>query len=85
MERHNVFPLRQHQGKAKPDRAVYTVSEVAKLLGLSLGSTYVLVRQGEIPARQLGSRWVIPKQRFHAWLEEEDQEHTTNELKASAI
>jgi excisionase family DNA binding protein len=49
-------------------RAVYTVREVADLLSLSTGSTYALVRAGEIPARKLGGRWVIPKQRFHDWL-----------------
>jgi len=54
---------------SKPgDRAVYTVAEVADLLDLSRGSAYARVRSGEIPAKQLGSRWVIPKHRFHAWL-----------------
>ncbi|MFU8873421.1 helix-turn-helix domain-containing protein [Micromonospora sp. SL4-19] len=47
----------------------YTVREVAKLLGLSLGSTYALVRDGTIPATRLGGRWVIPRTRFHAWLD----------------
>ncbi|MGN9807315.1 helix-turn-helix domain-containing protein [Micromonospora sp. L32] len=51
-------------------RAVYSVREVARLLSLSLGSTYALVREGEIPARKLGGRWVIPKKRFHDWLNE---------------
>jgi excisionase family DNA binding protein len=52
------------------DRAVYTVREVAHLLSLSLGATYALVRSGEIPARRLGSRWVIPRGRFLQWLDE---------------
>jgi excisionase family DNA binding protein len=51
------------------DRAVYTVKEVAGLLSLSLGGTYELVRDGTVPALKLGGRWVIPKKRFHAWLE----------------
>ena len=51
------------------DRAVYTVAEVARLLSLSRGGTYELVRSGEIPAVRLGRRWVIPKERFHAWLD----------------
>ena len=51
-------------------RAVYTVAEVAELLDLSLGSTYTLVRTGDIPAKKMGGRWVIPKRRFHAWLDE---------------
>ncbi|MBQ0902649.1 helix-turn-helix domain-containing protein [Micromonospora sp. U21] len=47
----------------------YTVREVAKLLGISLGSTYALVRDGTIPATRLGGRWLIPRARFHAWLD----------------
>ena len=57
-------------GTAAADRAVYTVREVAHLLSLSLGATYGLVRSGEIPARRLGSRWVIPRNRFEQWLDE---------------
>lgn len=51
------------------DAAVYSVIEVSRLLKLSRGGTYELVRQGVIPAVRLGKRWVIPKQRFHAWLD----------------
>jgi excisionase family DNA binding protein len=49
-------------------RLVYSVKEVAAMLDLSLGATYGAIRLGEIPARKLGNRWVIPKHRFHAWL-----------------
>ena len=51
------------------DRAVYTVRQVAWLLSLSVGTTYELLRAGEIPATRLGSRWIIPRVRFHAWLD----------------
>lgn len=51
------------------DRAVYTVKEVAHMLSLSLGGTYALVRDGTIPSLKMGGRWVIPKRRFHAWLD----------------
>jgi excisionase family DNA binding protein len=54
--------------------AVYTVPQVAQLLSLSLGGTYALVRSGAIPARKIGARWVIPKGRFHAWLDSVDEE-----------
>ncbi|RIQ21859.1 helix-turn-helix domain-containing protein [Jiangella rhizosphaerae] len=52
------------------DALVYSVAEVAELLNLALGGTYALVRSGDIPARKLGGRWVIPKQVFHDWLED---------------
>lgn len=54
-------------GPAEP--LTYTVREVAMLLGISLGSTYALVRDGTIPATRLGGRWVIPRTRFHTWLD----------------
>jgi excisionase family DNA binding protein len=58
-------------GDAGPDsRAVYSVPEVAYMLSLSLGSTYNMVRKGQIPAKKMGARWVIPKRRFHVWLDE---------------
>lgn len=60
------------RGRKPRERAVYTVAEVAELLDLSLGSTYVALRAGEIPARQIGNRWVISKERFHTWLNGED-------------
>jgi excisionase family DNA binding protein len=50
-------------------RAVYTVREVAALLSLSTSTAYALVRSGDIPAERLGRRWVIPRTRFHAWLD----------------
>ncbi|GAA2579654.1 hypothetical protein GCM10010435_66120 [Winogradskya consettensis] len=49
--------------------AVYTVKQVAALLQLNLGGTYALIRAGDIPAKKLGARWVIPIHRFHAWLD----------------
>ena len=52
-----------------PEPAVYTVAEVADLLSLSLGSAYALVRTGDIPAKKLGGRWVVPRRRFHDWLD----------------
>ncbi|MFI6333077.1 helix-turn-helix domain-containing protein [Micromonospora chersina] len=50
--------------------AVYTVAETSTILRLSLGSTYALVRSGEIPALKLGGRWVIPRGRLHRWLDD---------------
>ncbi len=49
-------------------RLVYTVAEVSALLSISLGGTYALVRSGDIPARKLGGRWVIPIRAFEDWL-----------------
>lgn len=51
------------------DRAVYTVRQVAWLLSMSLGTVYELLRDGTIPASRLGRRWIIPRARFHSWLD----------------
>jgi excisionase family DNA binding protein len=61
----------EHDHNAEHSRATYTVLEVATLMGLSRASTYALVRSGGIPAIRAGGRWVIPKRRFHAWLDGE--------------
>jgi excisionase family DNA binding protein len=57
---------------------VYTVAEVSRYLRLSLGGTYALIRSGEIPAKKLGGRWVIPKRRFAAWLDSCTEEPSTH-------
>jgi excisionase family DNA binding protein len=61
-----VIPFDRHRPNDASADVVYTVAEVAKLLRLSPGSTYALVRNGTIPAKKLGSRWVISKARFRA-------------------
>ncbi|WP_431911012.1 helix-turn-helix domain-containing protein [Micromonospora carbonacea] len=63
-----VVRLVPRTGSTVVGPVTYTVREVAKLLGISLGSTYALVRDGTIPATRLGGRWLIPRARFHAWL-----------------
>jgi excisionase family DNA binding protein len=52
-----------------PARVTYTVPEVAALLGISRATTYAMLRAGEIPARRIGSRWIIACRRFDAWLQ----------------
>jgi excisionase family DNA binding protein len=47
----------------------YTVDEVAALLGVARGVAYEGVRNGSIPATRVGRRWLVPRKRFHAWLE----------------
>ncbi len=68
-------------GPSTGRRVAYTVREVALLLGLSRGSTYALVREGRIPALRMGGRWIVPKRRFHAWL---DARPETAELQSEA-
>jgi excisionase family DNA binding protein len=46
----------------------YTVEEVAAMLGIARGKAYEHVRSGEIPSIRMGRRLLIPRARFHAWL-----------------
>jgi excisionase family DNA binding protein len=71
-----ISNLDRFRPKPTRDRLVYTVQEVADMLGLALGGTYTLIREGTIPALKMGGRWVVPKTRFHNWLEglDADQE-----------
>lgn len=43
------------------DKEVYTVKEVAEMLGLGRNTVYDNIRTGKIPHVQLGKRILIPK------------------------
>jgi excisionase family DNA binding protein len=57
-----------------PRAEIYTVPQVARMLDMNLGTVYQLLRNGVIPAKRLGRRWVIPRKRFHQWLDDRGQE-----------
>ena len=59
--------------RARPEPLTYTVEEVAVMLGIARGVAYESVRTGEIPATRVGRRWLIPRRRFHAWLDGADR------------
>ena len=42
---------------------------VAKVLGISLSSSYELMHEAGFPTLRIGSRMVIPKEKFIAWVE----------------
>ena len=42
---------------------------VAKLLGISISSTYELMQQNDFPVLKIGNRKVVPKDRFRAWVD----------------
>ena len=57
----------------------YTVDDVAALLGVARGVAYDNVRSGQIPAVRVGRRWLVPRGRFHAWLDATNSAATTKE------
>ena len=52
------------------EKLTYSVQEAAELLGISKSYAYELVRNGTIPALELGRKKIIPKETFHAWVNE---------------
>ncbi len=42
---------------------------VAKVLGVSISSTYELMHETSFPALRVGNRIVVPKEKFCQWVE----------------
>ncbi len=42
----------------------------AKLLGISISSMYELMHEKGFPVLKIGTRLVVPKDRFRAWVEQ---------------
>jgi excisionase family DNA binding protein len=47
----------------------YSVEEVAAMLGIARGKAYEHVHNGDIPSIRMGRRLLIPRVRFHTWLD----------------
>lgn len=47
----------------------YTIEQVSELLGISRATAYQLARDGVIPARRIGRRWMVPRKALHDWLD----------------
>ncbi len=46
-----------------------SVPEVAAVLGISRAGAYELVRSNGFPALKIGSRIVVPKEKFLGWID----------------
>ena len=42
---------------------------VARLLGISISSSYELMHEKEFPFLRIGSRLIVPKEKFREWVE----------------
>lgn len=54
---------------------VYSVTEVAELLGISRSYAYKLVKEGKIPVLDLGNRKVVPKAYLDKWIKEKSKKN----------
>lgn len=52
-----------------------SVPEVAAVLGISRAGAYELARSKGFPALNIGSRIVVPKDKFIAWIEQRVSEN----------
>lgn len=50
------------------DDMFLTVPEVARILRMSDGNVYTMVKQNRIPNVKIGRRYVIPRKQFDKWL-----------------
>ncbi len=51
-------------------RQTLTIGEAAARLGIGRSPAYGMARRGEIPARRLGRRFLVPVAALEAWLSE---------------
>ena len=42
---------------------------VAKVLGISISSTYELMHENDFPSLKIGNRLIVPKEKFKQWIE----------------
>ena len=64
------FLLKESIYKSYDELPLFLNAElVAKVLGISISSTYELMHETSFPALRVGSRIVVPKEKFCQWVE----------------
>jgi excisionase family DNA binding protein len=68
-----VARIRRTRPPSPEPSDVLTVAETARLLRLSLNTTYAYLADGVIPGQRVGRRWIISRARLDAWLAGADE------------
>jgi len=64
-------PMKESKYKSYDDLPLFLNAElVAKVLGVSPSSGYELMHEAGFPTLRIGSRMVVPKEKFIQWVEE---------------
>ena len=53
-----------------------TIPAAAKRTGIGKNRLYELAKAGKIPALRVGHRYIVPREKFEAWLNEQAASHT---------
>lgn len=58
------------------EKKVYTIKEVAKILGISFSALYKMAREENLPFKviKIGSNYRVPKKCFDEWFEHSIEE-----------
>ncbi len=66
--------MKKSEYKSYDDLPLFLNAElVSKVLGVSPSSGYELMHEEEFPTLRVGSRMVVPKEKFVAWVEKHTQ------------
>ncbi len=58
--------------KETPERRIYTVDDIAQILGIGRTSAYILVKEGHFKIVRIGNAIRISKRSFDEWLDSLD-------------
>ena len=62
--------MKQSNYKSYDELPLFLDAEtVAKLLGISISSSYELMHEKGFPSLRIGSRLIVPKEKFREWVE----------------
>ncbi|QGA56890.1 helix-turn-helix domain-containing protein [Brucella sp. 2280] len=53
--------MNEHQSSAEKLELIWGIGDIAKAIGQSFAATAYMLKQGQIPARKVGDRWVIER------------------------
>ena len=68
------FLLKESICKSYEELPLFLNAElVAKVLGVSISSAYELMHEKDFPTLRVGSRMVVPKEKFIAWVAQHAQ------------
>lgn len=66
------------------DLKLYTIQEVAPILGITTRTLYTYIKAGKFPAKKIGGKWKITGDKLKEWVESADTAPTPRAPKSPA-